>query len=97
MFIEYCNTYDDIAPELGHLPNAHRRQQSFPDVQFKHVPDYHFHRCTYLLTVIYDCALIIAELGAEMEGHLWRMQNILTYTHTSLLLVIFTVLQSSHY
>lgn len=63
-------TYNDITPELSHLPYVHGHEQGLPDIQFKHVPDHHFHGHTCLLTVIYHGAIIIAELGAEMERHL---------------------------
>lgn len=63
-------THNDVTPELCHLTDPHGRQQALPDVQFKHVADHDLHRRPHHFAVIYHCAFIVAQLGAEVERHL---------------------------
>lgn len=64
------STHNSVAPELGHLTDPHWGQQGLPDVQFKHVADHYFHGRPHHFAVIYNCTLIVTQLGAEVERHL---------------------------
>lgn len=63
-------THDGVAPELGHLTSPHGGQQGLPNVQFEHVADHYLHGPPDNLAVVYHRALIVAQLGAEVERHL---------------------------
>lgn len=66
----FFGTHNCVAPELCHLSDPHGGQQSLPDVQLKHVANHNFHGCPHHFAVIYHCAVIITQLGAEVERHL---------------------------
>lgn len=63
-------TYDGVTPELGHLADAHGRQEHLPDLQLEHVPDDNVHGVAHALAVVYHGPLVVALRGAEVEDHL---------------------------
>lgn len=63
-------TYDGVAPELGHLADAHGRQEHLPDLQLEHVPDDNVHGVAHALAVVYHGPLVVTFRGAEVEDHL---------------------------
>lgn len=69
-FFFFFTTHNDVTPELGHLTDPHGGQQGLPDVQFKHVANHYLHGRPNRLAVIYHCAFVITQLGAEVKHHL---------------------------
>lgn len=63
-------TYNGVAPELGHLADAHGRQEHLPDLQLEHVPDDNVHGVAHALAVVYHRPLVVTFRGAEVEDHL---------------------------
>ncbi len=75
----FCSTHNGVTPEFSHLADPHGGQQCLPDVQFKHVADHNLHGRPHRFAVVYHCAIIIAQLGAEVERHLeqkWRTMRL---------------------
>lgn len=74
MVLIVSSTHNGVAPEFGHLSDPHGGQQRLPDVQLEHVADHYLHGCPHHFAVIYHCAVIITQLGAEVERHLGRKE-----------------------
>lgn len=63
-------TYDGVAPELGHFPKPHGRQQRLPHLQLEHVAEDDAHGLAHLPAVIYHRVLLVTLRGSEMKRHL---------------------------
>lgn len=69
------STHNGVAPEFGHLSDPHGGQQRLPDVQLEHVADHYLHGCPHHFAVIDHCAVVVTQLGAEVERHLGQISK----------------------
>lgn len=63
-------THNGVTPELGHLVQAHGRQQGLPHLELEHVAQDDVHGVARLLAVVNHRPLLVAFCGAEMKRHL---------------------------